>query len=237
MCVCSGSWKSGLQLVFEVDVEKYPAPFRYVRGRPLTCFAGQNHCKPIQRKKNRYPQKPWRHTSGPSCCRKPRLRNHKFAGPKPIPKPIPNRYPTHWPPCRIQPAALQPSLELPTCTLCTTFVLKSCDCRCGAAKMYFVYYTILHLLALKSCDFRAGAAKVSCAYYWKVATFQLELPKCTLCTTLVLKVAISSWGWELAECTSHTTLVRKSRDFRARAAKTLQTDAEEKKPILTDTEA
>ena len=46
-----------------------------------------------------------------------------------------------------------------------TFVLKSCDFRCGAAKMYFVYYTILHLLALKSCDFRAGAAKVYCAYY------------------------------------------------------------------------
>ena len=32
-----------------------PAPFRYVRGRPLVCFAGQNHCKPTQRRKNRYP--------------------------------------------------------------------------------------------------------------------------------------------------------------------------------------
>ena len=120
-------------------------------------------------------------------CRKPRLRNHKFAGPKPIPKPIPNRYPTHWPPCRIQPAALQLSLELPKCTFCTTFVLKSCDFRFGAAKMYFVYSTILHLLALKSCDFRAGAAKVYCAYYCNVATFQLNQPKCTLCATLVLK--------------------------------------------------
>ena len=67
----------------------------YVRGRPLTCFAGPNHCKPIQRKKTRYPQKPSRHASGPSCCCKPRLRNLTFAGPKPIPKPMPNRYPTH----------------------------------------------------------------------------------------------------------------------------------------------
>ena len=34
-----------------LKTKEYPAPFRYVRGRPLTCFAGQNHCKPIQRKK------------------------------------------------------------------------------------------------------------------------------------------------------------------------------------------
>ena len=55
--------------------------------------------------------------------------------------------------------------------------------------------------------------------------------------TCTEKLRLSSWSWELAERTSHTTLVRKSRDFRARAAKTLQTDAEEKKPILTDTGA
>ena len=42
--------------------------------------------------------------------------------------------------------------ELPKCTLYTTLVLKSCDVRAGAAKVYFVY-------VLKSCDFRAGAAK------------------------------------------------------------------------------
>ena len=120
--------------------------------------------------------------------------------------------------------------------------------------MYFVYYIcteklrlplwscqnvlrILHHTTL-ACTEKLRLSSRSCQSVLRiVATFQLELPKCTLCTTLVLKVAISSWGWELAECTSHTTLVRKSRDFRARAAKTLQTDAEEKIPILTDTEA
>ena len=54
--------------------------------------------------------------------------------------------------------------------------------------------------------------------------------------TCTEKLRLSSWSWELAECTSHTALVWKSRDFLARAAKTLQTDAEEK-TILTDTEA
>ena len=55
--------------------------------------------------------------------------------------------------------------------------------------------------------------------------------------TCTEKLRLSSWSWELAECTSHTTLVRKSHDFRDRAAKTLQTDAEGKKTILTDTRA
>ena len=72
-----------------------------------------------------------------------------------------------------------------------------------------------------------------------VATFQLELPKCTLSTTLVLKSCDFPAGavkiyFEYTWTEKLRLLVRKSRDFRARAAKTLQTDAEEK-TILTDT--
>ena len=139
---------------------------------------------------------------------------HKFAGPKPIPKPIPNRYPTQWPPRRIQPAALQPSLELPKCTLCTTFVLKillalkSCDFRAGAAS-----------ILLKSCDFPAGAAKMYFAYY--TCTEKLRLP---------------SWSWKLAECTSQTTLVRKVTTFELELPKHCR-PMQRKKPILTDTRA
>ena len=98
--------------------------------------------------------------------------------------------------------------------------------------MYFVCYTILLTCTeklrlssrscqsvlctlLNSCDFPAGAAKMYFACYtWKVATFEPEL----------------------AERTSYTTLVRKSRDLRGRAAKALQTDAEEK-TIMADTRA
>ena len=43
--------------------------------------------------------------------------------------------------------------------------------------------TVVFKKLLKSFNVQAGAAKVYFVYYIKVVIFDLELPKCTLCTT------------------------------------------------------
>ena len=108
-------------------------------------------------------------------------------------------------------------LDLPKCTSCATFVLKSCDFPTGAAKLYFVYRT-------DTC---------------KVATLELDLPKCTLCIAFVLKsfrfpsrscqtvlcilhydtCKVATLELDLPKCTSCTTFLLKSCDFPAGAAK------------------
>ena len=52
---------------------------------------------------------------------------------------------------------------------------------------------------------------------------------------LHLHLKVATFELELPACIRHTALVLKSRNFQAKAAKTLQTEAEEKRPILADT--
>ena len=117
------------------------------------------------------------------------------------------------------------------CTSSTALVLKG-DLRTGAAK-----FASRATPLLKSCDFRAGAAKVYFVHF-KVATFAPGLPESTLQLHVCLKIAstlergkpktilcmlhlyfkVATFEPELPKRTSRTTLVFQNCHFRARAA-------------------
>ena len=99
--------------------------------------------------------------------------------------------------CRAQPAAL----ELPKCTLRTTFVLQSCGCQSVQT----------------TCTEKLGLSSRSCKVYFVYYTCT-ELRQNSPCATLVL---------ELPECIPFT-LVLNSRNFRAGTAKSLQFDFQRK---------
>ena len=71
------------------------------------------------------------------------------------------------------PAALPGALR-------TTFAVKSCDFRAGAAKMYFIYYTI-------TCTEKQRLSSRSCQSVHRILLKICDFPAGTLCATLVLK--------------------------------------------------
>ena len=112
--------------------------------------------------------------------------------------------------------------ELPKCTSFTTLaltscdlraelpkcisLLKSCDFRAGAAKVYFLFTALVltscdlragaakqSFLVLKSCDFRAGAAKVYFLYCTCTQKLRLASRSCIVGFPHVNALEFGTW--------------------------------------------
>ena len=141
-------------------LKKKPS-FGCVRARPVAFLAGPEHCKPMLREETDTGKNHEDTYQVQGVVANQDCENINLQGP--------NRYPNRCPTDTQLISRHAKSLQLLKCTLCTTFVLKICDFPAGAAKLYFVYCTIIHL-------------------YSKVATLEPDVPKCTSNTTLVLNI-------------------------------------------------